>query len=102
LSAAYDLSATAATIFRASQYTDMTDCEVMTAIGNQFDSEQRPALSKTKRSFLQKLTERHDALMLHMRIKTSEELDQDDRPAPSRTSSSSSTQKDLFKISPVT
>jgi hypothetical protein len=81
----------------------MTDCEIMPAVGDHFVSEQhRPTLFKSKRSFLQKLTERHDALMLHMRISKSEESDLDDQLAPSRTSSASSSQKDFFKLSPVT
>jgi hypothetical protein len=74
----------------------------MTAIGTDYQfSEERPAMSKTKRSFLQKLTERHDALKLHMRSIRGEDLDHDEQCEALRTSSSSSTQKDFFRLSPV-
>jgi hypothetical protein len=83
----------------------MSDLEVMAAIGTDLDfgfHDERPAMAKSKKSFMQKLTERHEALKLSMRSPKLEELDQDEqRPPPSRSSSSSSASKDFFKISPT-
>jgi hypothetical protein len=80
----------------------MTDIEIMSAIGADFEfGDEQPAVTKTKKSFLQKLTERHGALKLHMRSVRGDDLDQDEQRQPSRTSSSSSAQKDFFKMAPV-
>jgi hypothetical protein len=81
----------------------MSDIEIMAAIGidHQLD-EDRPTMTKPKRSFMQKLSERHEALKLSMRSPKLEELDQEEQSAPSRTSSSSSAHKDFFKLAPVT
>jgi hypothetical protein len=80
----------------------MSDTEIMTAIGwdTQFE-EEPPTMIKSKKSFIQKLTERHEALKLHIRSPKLDDLDQDDQRAPSRGSSSSSVQKDFFKILPA-
>lgn len=80
----------------------MSDIEIMAAIGtdHQLD-EDLPTMTKSKKSFMQKLTERHDAIKLHMRSPKVEEIEQDDPRAPSRTSSSSSAHKDFFKLAPV-
>jgi hypothetical protein len=77
----------------------MTDIEIMSAIGMEFEFyDERPAMPKTKKSFLQKLTERNGALKLHMRSIRGEDRHDEQRTA-SRTSSSSSVSKDFFKIS---
>ncbi|KAH7083035.1 hypothetical protein BKA63DRAFT_142326 [Paraphoma chrysanthemicola] len=77
----------------------MTDIEIMAAIGMDFEFyDERPAMPKTKKSFLQKLTERNGALKLHMRSIRGEDRHDEQRPT-SRTSSSSSVSKDFFKIS---
>ncbi|KAH7397047.1 hypothetical protein DE146DRAFT_63393 [Phaeosphaeria sp. MPI-PUGE-AT-0046c] len=78
----------------------MSDMEVMAAIGMEHQQhlmdDEGPPIMKSKKSFMQKLTERHEALKLQMR---SPKLDDDDQSvAPSRTSSSSSAHKDFFKI----
>jgi hypothetical protein len=80
----------------------MTDTEIMSAIGmdNLVDDE-RPPMTKSKRSFMQKLTERHEALKLHMRSPKLDEFEHDDQHNSSRTSSSSSAHKDFFKIAPA-
>ncbi|KAF2025901.1 hypothetical protein EK21DRAFT_116353 [Setomelanomma holmii] len=77
----------------------MTDIEIMAAIGMEFEFyDERPAMPKVKKSFLQKLTERNGALKLHMR--SSRGGDRHDEPrTASRTSSSSSASKDFFKMS---
>lgn len=74
----------------------------MSAIGidNLVDDE-RPPMTKSKRSFMQKLTERHEALKLHMRSPKLDEFEHDDHYSASRTSSSSSAHKDFFKIAPA-
>jgi hypothetical protein len=82
----------------------MSDMEIMAAIGTDLDFEfhdERPAMAKSKKSFIQKLSERHEALKLSMRSPKLEELDHDEQRAPSRSSSSSSASKDFFKISPT-
>jgi hypothetical protein len=82
----------------------MSDTEIMAAIGMDLDldfSDERPAMTKSKKSFMQKLTERHEALKLHIRSPKLDGLDPEEQRAPSRASSSSSTQKDFFKISPT-
>lgn len=63
--------------------------------------EERPPMMKSKKSFMQKLTERHEALKLQMQMR-SPKLDEEESGAPSRTSSSSSAHKDFFKIATTT
>jgi hypothetical protein len=82
----------------------MSDMEIMAAIGTDVDFEfhdERPAMAKSKKSFIQKLTERHGALKVHMRSPKLDDMDHEDQRAPSRASSSSSASKDFFKISPT-
>jgi hypothetical protein len=81
----------------------MSDIEIMAAIGTDHQlEEERPTMTKPKKSFMQKLTERHEALKLSMRSPKLDEMDQEEQRAPSRTSSSSSAHKDFFKLAPVT
>jgi hypothetical protein len=54
-----------------------------------------------KKSFMQKFNETHEALKLQIRSIQSSNLDRDERPDSPRTSSSSSANKDLLKLSPV-
>jgi hypothetical protein len=80
----------------------MSDTEIMAAIGwdAQFDEDHQPTM-KSKKSFIQKLTERHEALKLHIRSPKLDDLDTEDQRAPSRGSSSHSAQKDFFKLPPT-
>jgi hypothetical protein len=55
----------------------------------------------TKKSFMQKFTETHEALKLQIRSIQSSNLDHDERQESPRTSASSSANKDLLKLSPV-
>ncbi|KAF1911506.1 hypothetical protein BDU57DRAFT_461629, partial [Ampelomyces quisqualis] len=78
-----------------------SDMEIMAAIGmGNLLEDERPAMTKSKRTFMQKFTERHEALKLHIRSPKLDEADHDEQPNSSRTSSSSSTHKDFFKIAP--
>jgi len=57
-------------------------------------------MPKTKKSFMQKLTERHEALKLQLRSPKLDDVSHDEERAPSRSSTSSS-HKDFFKLAPV-
>jgi hypothetical protein len=75
----------------------------MAAIGIDHQlEEERPTMTKSKKSFMQKLTERHEALKLSMRSPKLDGIEHEEQRAPSRTSSSSSAHKDFFKLAPVT
>jgi hypothetical protein len=79
----------------------MSDTEIMAAIGWDAQFEEEQPTMKSKKSFIQKLTERHEALKLHIRSPKVDDLDTEDQRAPSRGSSSSSAQKDFFKLPPT-
>ncbi|EAT86438.1 hypothetical protein HBH56_030380 [Parastagonospora nodorum] len=81
----------------------MSDAEIMAAIGMDHQLwEDRPTMPKTKKSFMQKLTERHEALKFQLRSPKLDEVSHDEERAPSRSSTSSSSHKDFFKLAPVT
>ncbi|KAF2830446.1 hypothetical protein CC86DRAFT_161647 [Ophiobolus disseminans] len=80
----------------------MTESEIMTAIGPDFQfDEERPSLAKGKKSFIKKLSERREAFRFNMRGIQTNNLDQDEQHESSRPASSPSTQKDFFKLPPV-
>lgn len=80
----------------------MSDAEIMAAIGMDHELwEDQPTMPKTKKSFMQKLTERHEALKLQLRSPKLDDVSHDEERAPSRSSTSSS-HKDFFKLAPVT
>jgi len=73
----------------------MTDTEIMAAIGAEFQFDERPAMTKAKKSFLQKWNETHEAFKRSMQINSIQPEE------PLRASSSSSATKDFFKLSPT-
>lgn len=81
----------------------MSDTEIMSAIGADYQhDDERPALTKEKKSFLQKWNDTHEALKIHMRSLQTTNIQPEEQQGPSRTSSSSSASKDFFKMSPTT
>jgi hypothetical protein len=80
----------------------MSELEIMAAIGPDHQlEEEMPAITKPKKSFMRKLTERHEALKLQLRSPKLEEINNEEESAPPRTTSSSSAHKDFFKLAPV-